>query len=322
MKINLSSFLQWRFNVYMCRLLGWKITFYYIIFLGKIYFFFNRKERSKITNAVQAVFSDLKCQSEIKSISRKVFRGILAHYYEKFFNVYSTPETLRNFFETHTSNQGLNAITQGLSKGKGVLLISGHFGGIELIPTFLSNLNYPVTIVVKFKTKDLRGVTRRQAKNFSVKIIDPDHTPNIMKAICDDLRANRIVITQCDEIEEWRPCRHDKIRFLNNPVHLDRTINILSKRCGAAIVFGVMHRTYSHRYKFIATSWEKMAAMFERSGDMSIGEIVLKYMEHYIYNHPEEWYQWKKYPSLEMLSPADSAIAAPPAIPVLEPYFI
>jgi len=319
MKINLSSFLQLRFNIYLCRLIGWKIAFYYIVFLGKIYFFFNRKERSKVTTAVQTVFGNLKHQSEIRSIIDDVFLGIIFHYYEKFFNVYSSPERLRTFFKIHTKNKGLDAIKQGLSRGKGVLLITGHFGGIELIPTFLSTCGYPVTIVVKFKTKELRNITARQAENFAVKIIDPDQTPNIMKAICDDLKANRIVITQCDEIDEWRPCRFNRISFLGKPVYLDRTINILSKRYGASIVFGVMHRDYDLHYKFIATSWEEMAKMYKQSEDMSIGEVVLKVMEHYIYKYPQGWYQWKKYPALDTLSPAYPEVLAPPTIPVLEP---
>ena len=88
MKINLSSFLQWPFNIFLCRLLGWKITLYYIGFLGKIYFFFNRKEKLRITKAVQTVFSDLKPPTDIKAIIQDVFRGIFSHYYEKFFNAF------------------------------------------------------------------------------------------------------------------------------------------------------------------------------------------------------------------------------------------
>ncbi len=34
----------------------------------------------------------------------------------------------------------------------------------------------------------------KKEKTFSVKIIDANNTPNIMKAICQDLRDNRIVM--------------------------------------------------------------------------------------------------------------------------------
>ncbi len=319
MKVNLSAFLQWPFNIFMCRMLGGRITFFYIRMLGKLYFFFNMKEKWKIKKAVKTVFKGRKNSSELRFITKGIFRGILSHYYEKFINVYYTPKTLRNFFEIHMENEGLNTIKQELSKGKGILLITGHYGGIEFIPTFLGANNFSVSIVAKFKTKKLRDMTMQQANNFSIKIIDADHTPNIMKAVCNDLRENRIVITMCDEIDEWKPCRRNKICFLGRQIFLDKTINILSKRYGAAIVFGVMHRNFRHRYKFIAMSYEEMAKYFQRSIDMSIGAVVLKSMEHYIYKYPEGWYQWKKYPSLALFSPSHAEIESPASIPLLEP---
>jgi KDO2-lipid IV(A) lauroyltransferase len=319
MSLNLSSFLQWGPNIIMCRKIGWNFTYYYISILGKLYFFFNRKEKGKIKKAVKTVFTGRKNSSELRSITKGIFRGILSHYYEKFINVYSTPETLRNFYKIHMENEGLNTIKLELSKGKGILLITGHYGGIEFIPTFLGAFNYPVSIVAKFKTNKLRDLTMQQANNFSINIIDADHTPNIVKAVCDDLRENRIVITMCDEIDEWKPCRRNKIFFLGRQIRLDKTINILSKRYGAAVVFGVMHRVCRHRYKFIATSREEMEKNFQRSIDMSVGAVVLKFMERYIYKYPDGWYQWKKYAALELFSLSYTEIEAPASIPLLKP---
>lgn len=319
MKINLSSFLQWRPNIFLCKTLGWRITFSYMNILGKFYFFFNRKEKWKIKRAVETVFENRKGRSEIRLIIENVFRGILSHYHEKIFNAYSPAEILRDFFEIHVKNKGLNAIDQGLIRGKGVLLISGHYGGVEFIPIFLGANNYPVTIVAKFKTNDLRNTTMKKADHFSINVIDADHTPNVISAIFKDLRKNRVVITLCDEIDEWRPCRKNSVFFLGKQIQLDRTINILSKRCAAAIVFGVMHRDRQHRYKFIATPFEEMANRFQRSNDMSVGAVVLKCMEDYIYKHPEGWYQWKKYTALDMFSSAGAAVAAPLSTPRLEP---
>jgi KDO2-lipid IV(A) lauroyltransferase len=303
-------------------MLGWEITFFYMSILGKLYFFFNRKEKWKIKNAVKAVFTGRKNRSEIRSITRDVFRGILSHYFEKFFNAYSTTETWKTFFRTHIENQGITSINQALNKGNGVLLITGHLGGVEFIPGYLALNNYPVTIVVKFKTNRLREISNRRANEVSSRFIDPDKTPNIMKAIFENLKENRVVITQCDEIDEWRPCRNNKIDFLGKHIHMDRTINILSKRCKAAIVFGAMHRDSRHRYKFITSSWEEMTKQCQRSMDTSIGEVVLKFMEHYIYKFPEEWYQWKKYPKLDMFAPSDVAEETPASIPVLEPSLV
>ncbi|UCD89591.1 MAG: lysophospholipid acyltransferase family protein [Desulfobacterales bacterium] len=319
MKINLSSFLQCRFNIYLCKTLGWSFAFFYILILGRLYFILNRRENSKIKKAIKSVFSNRKQIHSIKTITKEVFRGIFSHYYEKFFNVYSTSHTLRSFVHTHMKAEGLDAIKQGLAKGNGVLLITGHFGGVEFIPAFLGAHNIPVSIVAKFKTRKLRDVSLEQASHFSTKIIDADHTPNIIKAIYNDLRENRVVITQCDEMDEWKPYSHNRIFFLGKQVRLDKTLNILSKKCTAAIVFGVMHRSANHQYKFVATSLEEMVQKYQRSIDMPIGAVLLKYMERYIYKHPEEWYQWKKYTALDAYVPYSTVRDKPTPIPILKP---
>jgi KDO2-lipid IV(A) lauroyltransferase len=319
MGFNLSSFLQWGPNIMMCRKIGWKFTYHYINILGKFYFFFNRKEKWKIKKAVKAVFIGRKNGFELRSITKNVFRGVFLHYYEKFFNAYSTSRTLKNFVMNHMESEGMNAIEQGLAKGKGILLITGHFGGVEFIPAFLGANNFPVSIVAKFKSNDLRNASIQQAKNFLTKIIDGDQTLNITRAIFDNLKANRIVVTQCDEIDEWKPSHRQKLSFLGKQIYLDKTINILSKRCGATVVFGVMHRGKNHRYKFIAMSYEEIAKHFQRSIDMTIGAVVLKFLEHYIYKYPEGWYQWKKYPALELFSPSYTEVEGSAAIPLLEP---
>ncbi len=302
MKINFSSFLQWRFNIFMIKKLGWSATYFYITLLGKLYFFFKPKEKWKIISAVKTVFSDRKNISEIYSLTGKVFRGILTHYYEKIFNAYSEVETLKAFFHTHVKSEGMSALDEGLSKGKGVLLITGHLGGIEYIPAFLGSNNYPVTIVVKFSSQYLRTMSLQKADKYGAKIIDAEKTPNIIKAIYANLKENRIVIIQCDEIDKWRTSRKDKIFFLGKQAFLDKTINVLLKRTKATIVFGFMHREANHHYKFTATSWEDMSSQFQRSIDTAIGAVVLKFLEHYIYLYPDEWYQWKKYHAIETVA--------------------
>ncbi len=321
MKIDLSSFLQSKFNVYICKKIGWKITFFYITCLGRLYFFFKRKEKGKIKNAVKTVFADTKSRSEIKLITRNIFRGIFSHYYEKFFNAYSSPETLRAFVKTHMENTGIAAIEKGLSRGRGVLLITGHVGGIELIPAFLGDKKYPVTIVARFSSDHLRDSCIKQANNFLTRIINADNTPNVVKAVFDNLKENRVVITQCDEIDEWRPSKNNRISFLGKEIKLDRTMNIISKKGGASVVFGIMHRKHNHRYKFISASMAEIKKQFKQSTDTSVGEIVLTYLEQYIYNHPEGWYQWKKYPAMEQIPPTGIMVEKPLYLPQLSSSF-
>ena len=317
MGMRLSSFLQSQPNVFIYRKLGWKLTFYYTVVLGGLYFFFNRVERRKIKKSVHDVFAGLKSHSEKRSITWEVFRGITLHYYEKLFNAFSSAETLKAFFNIHMNRDDIAAIEKGLSKGKGVLLVTGHFGGVEFIPGYLAAKNLPVTIIVRFSSNSLRNMSIQKAKEFSARIIDVDTTPNIMKSIMDDLKENRIVITQCDEIHAWKPSKHNKISFLGKNMHLDRTMDILVKRVNPTIVFGLMHRETDHRYQFITTSWEEIKKAYTRTAETPLSRVALNFLEQYIYKYPREWYQWKQYADISTSPSFGSVVESPASLSLL-----
>ena len=319
MRFSLSRFLQQGFNVYIYNKLGWRITLSYIQFLGKLYFFFNRTENRQIKDAVKAVISDEKNRPEINAVTRSVFRGIFSHYYEKLFNVYTTTQTSQIFFDTHVTDEGLAIIQKCRARKRGVLLITGHYGGVEFIPGYLAAHGIPVSIIVKFATHRLREVSARKIGNFPIKTIDADRTRNIVKAVCNDLKDNRVVITQCDEIDEWRPSRVDRISFLGVATFLDKTMNVLIKRAGAETVFGLMHRETNHHYRFMAERGDDVCERLRNNGSMSLGEAAVKYLERYITEYPHEWYQWKKYPAIPALNTPDPLPQQTASVPMLRP---
>ncbi len=310
MKVNLSSFLQSRFNIFIFRTFGWTATYFYISLLSKLYFFLHRSEKWKIIDAIATVFSNRIHINDVRTLTREVFRGIMLHYYEKIYNAFSSVENLKSFFKNHIETTGTDALDMALGKGQGVLLVTGHFGGVEYIPAFLGSINYPVTIVVNFSSDHLRTMSLAKADKYGARIIDAGTTPNIIKAISSNLKENRIVIIQCDEIDKWRISGKDKIFFLSKLVYLDKTINVLLKRTAVPVVFGIMHRNGNHQYKFIATSWEEMLKKFQPSIDTTPGAVLLKFLEHYIYLYPHEWYQWKKYQAVN-IAPASGVPIEP-----------
>lgn len=294
MSFNLSSFLQWKINIFLYQKLGWNLALVYIIVLGNLYFLFKPDEKRKIKEAIKTAFCNHKKPFEIERIIKKVFQGTLNHYHEKIFNVYSPIDRLKNFFSRHITPEGISVIEEEIARGKGVLLVTGHFGGIEFIPTFLAVQNYPVTIMAKFSSDHLRKISKELAGKLKFRIIDAHDCPNIIKTINANLKDNRIVITQCDEVEEWRPSLEEKVCFLGKQTFLDKTINTIIRRTKTTVIFAVMLRLDKQSYKFVAHSWDEILDVGLRLSSASIGETVLKLLEHYIYNYPEEWYQWKK----------------------------
>ena len=312
MKGRLSGFLQSKFNVYLCLTIGWKWARIYVRLLGALYFLFRRREKKLIKKSIGTVFASEMGFMALRRIQRGVVDGIVHHYYEKLFNAYSSDQASRRFFHSRVIDDGLMAVREALSAGRGALIVTGHYGGVEFIPGYIGYQGIPVSIVVRFSSDRLRRLSCRKGKRFNIRIIDADRTPNVLFAICRDLKENRVVITQCDEIDEWRPDKRGRIFFLGRRTAPDRALNLLVRRACCPVIFCVMHRDPGFGYRFIARCMPKTEAA---SG---AGAAGLKFIEALVYRYPHQWYQWPKFPAIQETADAGPA----PAWTVSEPSWV
>src|SRR4030042_1758175 len=298
MKIKLSTFLQSKFNIFLYLTLGWRFARFYIFFLGELYYIFHKKEKQIINNALADTVGRTRRESDLKKVTGRVFEGIFSHYYEKMFIAFEEKDKATRFLNDNISKDDLVVIRSSLLKGRGVIVITGHYGAIEYIPTLLAVNGFDTSMIAKFKTQQLKKKVFSQAEKYGIRLIDAENTGNVLNAAIKELKENRVLVTQCDEIEEWRPSEKERISFLGYVTGLDRTINIIQRRTGAEVVFGVIHRFNLSEYKLIVHSYEDMLKMSGGIPLSTLGETVLKVLEQYIYHYPEQWYQWKKYPEL------------------------
>jgi Kdo2-lipid IVA lauroyltransferase/acyltransferase len=300
MAISISSFLQWKPNVFLYRKLGRRFTSSYLFFLGSLYFWLRQEERMKISASVHELFGAEKKPLELNHLKEDIFQGILCHYYEKIFNAYKNLPELTSFMMDHIRAPSLYKLEDALKKNQGVLFVTGHYGGVEYIPGFLGMHRFPVSVVFKCATSQLREALNRKALDLGVKLID-SLQENSMGAVLQDLRENRIVFIECDEIEAWKPSREEKMRFLGKRIGVDRTLNIIQRRSGAEIVFGILHRLNLENYVFIIETFQDLLSHFGATPP-SQAAVLLKLLEKYIYAYPEQWYQWKHYANLDASS--------------------
>ena len=225
----------------------------------------------------------------------------MSHYYEKFFNAYADIEILKKFFQRSIKVKSFDALDNALKPGKGVLFVTGHYGGVEYIPIFLGMHCYPVSVVAKFATKHLKESTYLKTKDLGIKLIDAAEEGKVLPLIIRELKENRIVFIECDEIEEWKPSPHERIYFLRKLIGVDKTINLIQRRTDAEVVFGLLHRCSMRDYKLIMKTYYEMSGVQGKSV-CSIGETILKSFEQFVYSYPEEWYQWKNYADIKTLS--------------------
>ncbi|MFP3868660.1 MAG: lysophospholipid acyltransferase family protein [Desulfobacteraceae bacterium] len=287
---NLSKFCQMKINCWLFRFLPFAISRGYLACLGKVYYFFNQSEKRLIKKTITKVYGRKAGPKEFHKMFKQALQGIFDHYHEKLVVAYSRLKGLKRLLKARVRTAGEEILQEAVLAGKGVLLVTGHFGAVELLPGLLGVRGYPVSMICRFKTGHLRDSLVQRAQTANVELIDADGK-NILLAATKALKQGRILITECDEFDEWRVSNNKHLYFLGCRLGYDRTLDVLSKRSGAPVVSGLVKREGHKKYALNLTAISNGAD----SETLAVGEKCLKVLEEAIQGSPTQWYQWKKF---------------------------
>lgn len=287
---SLSKFLQARGNIFLFRLLPFRLSRWYLGLLGALYFWCHAKERRLIRRTAQYVLGPDSARGRSRRTIRRIFRGIIDHYHEKLFLAYSNFPRLLRFLDRRISVDGEADLKAALAQGKGVILVTGHFGAVEFLPGCLAVKGYPVSMICRFQTNHLKETLYQRAQAVGMDIIDAA-SGNVFLTAVKALKAGRILITEADEFDEWRPQEHSQVTFLGSRLPADKTLELLKKRSGAPVVMGLMHRLGGRRYALRITPVAAAGA----AEAVQVSPRCLAVLEKAIWAEPPLWYQWKKF---------------------------
>lgn len=291
--LDISRFLQWRFNTYLMRMLPIFLMHVYVSFLGKIYYHFNQREYLRIRRIICYLLEKREGDLNDHRTVKEAFAGIFMHYTEKLFTGYANLKRTLKFFRQNVAIEGSPLLEEALSQGRGVILVTGHYGAVEFLPTVLGLQGYAVTMLLRFKKKKLKKSLQQRIKkagDMQIELVDVDKSKNVMFEALRALKKNRIVITECDEFEQWRPCKYRLNDFLGQMVAFDRTLDLLHRRSKSPVVMGIIQRHPSYQY----TLRFHDVRVGKDKKDAPISQQALRILEKYILEEPTQWYQWKE----------------------------
>jgi lauroyl/myristoyl acyltransferase len=287
--LNLSKFCQARFNVILFRVLPFWASRWYLFLIGKIYYFLKKQEKALIQATLRHIFGGDLEPSSLKILIKDAFRGIIDHYHEKLFVAYSNFPRLLKFLCNRIKLQGEEELREILAQGRGIILVTGHYGAVEFLPGALAVRGYPVTMICRFQTSRLRESLLERAEAVGLHLVDSEEG-NVFLAAAKALKSGRIVITECDEFDEWRPAENQEVNFLRCSLPGDRTLELLQRRSGAPVVTALMQRNGKKWYTM------NLAPVRPNSlGTDTTAQRCLQILESSIQDSPSHWYQWKKF---------------------------
>ncbi len=246
--------------------------------LGLFAYALSRRYRRIASQNLQRAFPEWS-PSQVRATAKRVFRNFgvsLAEFMK-------APTMSREEIEKRLQVVGLEHLDGAWAKGKGVLLITGHFGNWELMARYLCMLGYPIWVIARHTedpaTTDIITMVRERS-GYRVIMRDQAVRP-VLKA----LRANEIVGILPDQ-----NAGDVFIEFFGQKAGSVAGPAVFHLRTGAPLVplFNVRLPGDYHRVEILPPM------EFESTGDTQadserIMQALNDVLEEYVRRYPDQW---------------------------------
>jgi lauroyl/myristoyl acyltransferase len=187
-------------------------------------------------------------------------------------------------------------------------MVTGHFGAVEFLPLSLAVNNFPVTMIVCFKTPQLKAALKSRCRHVPITLLDAKNDRGVIFNAFKALKRNQILITECDEFDAWNVNGKQQTSFLGLRTPVDRSLDMLQRRYRSPAIMSLVQRESSRRFALNFHDLQESSRQKAASGVASESLMVL---ESYIKQTPEQWYQWKDVSHLPGVEPYEVPATAP-----------
>jgi len=308
--LDLSRMLQASSSVWLFQHLPAWASRHLLGLVGAAYFKLNQTKRSQIMASLQAYLGEDENQGTLRRLWASVRSGIVDHYHEKLMMGFKPLDWLQGLMNRRLKVEGESVLKQAHDQGRGVIMVTGHFGAVEFMPLSLAMHGYPLATMVHCKSRSLREALEYKASLFNTNLLDPKSESVLFRAL-QELKEGRVLITQCDELDCWRPYPNQFINFLGQETGLDRSLDLLARKSRAPVVFGLMHRRPGRRYLLRITPVTDM----DKPERGHVARACLDLLCRNIGQEPQAWYEWAKLARLLNAPPVTTEAEEPVPIP-------
>mgnify|MGYP001084752408 CR=1 FL=1 len=237
--------------------------------------------RENVCDNLRHVLGPQADAAHIGEVARQIFRNQARNYYDLFRVASLSPAQIEHLVTVH----GLERLDQALSAGKGLIMVTVHFGNLDIVVQALALRHYPVTVVAEHlqPEKLYRYVVSLRASK-GVKIIPID---SFLRPLFKALRNNEIVGLAADRNLTQTGAL---VEFFGAPSLLPDGHVQLALRTGAKLIPAFSMRRPDNTFE----AFVEPPLALEDTGDLQqdvrqgMAELVAV-LEKYIGQHPEQW---------------------------------
>lgn len=190
--------------------------------------------------------------------------------------------------------RGIEHLEAAQSKGRGVMLVTGHCGNWELLALAFGSRVQPVSSIARpIASKGLHTMLDQFRRRHGNRII---YKQGALKSAIRELKKNGIVAVLMDQAVS--PRTGVLVPFLGRTAWMTRTPTLLARKTGAPIVPVFGHREDEHH---IVTFCPEVSLSTGGRDENSVAldaEKLTHHLESYISHHPDQWFwvhnRWKR----------------------------
>jgi KDO2-lipid IV(A) lauroyltransferase len=249
--------------------------------------------RRVAVNGLRAAFGDL-TGDEIEDL----YRRVLTHFGRMIFEVPHVLRMNKDNLDRYVVFEHPERLDRALLKGRGVLVLTGHFGNWELMSAAVSLKTKGRTAVVArpLDYEPADRVLRRIRTRFGTEIIPKNMGLRRMLKI---LHANRVVGVLLDQNVDW----YDGVfvPFLGNQACTNKGLALVALKTGSPVVPVFSVRRKDGRFSVIFGEEIPLTRSGDRMKDIEENTArFTRVIESYIRRYPDHWFwfhrRWKTKP--------------------------
>ena len=181
---------------------------------------------------LRRAFGDRYTNRQYRALAASVTRGICRTMVELLKLPYLSAEQIQDLVDL----RGAEHVEAALALGKGVLMLTAHFGNWEFGGARMARAGWPVTVVARDSEENLTAQMINQARRSQgLEVLDRDSLRGMLRT----LESGRILCVLADQHAATGGIIVD---FLGRPAATATGPAVLALRTGAAIVPGFCHR--------------------------------------------------------------------------------
>ncbi len=221
---------------------------------------------------------------------RKDMKRVFVNFIRIYGDILNIPNMTKSYIQSMIKVKGIDYFARELNKGKGVILVSPHIGGMELAGIYLTSLGLPLYSVAETAGPgmDFFRFYNRYRGHFGNRLLPLEDRKLPFKLI-RALKKNKIIVLIGD-----RDILNSGIRidFFGRKASIPKGIAFLSRKTGAPIMVGVLGLSSDSR-RYSGVLFEPIYPEKFDSKDELLEEVV-SLMERGIRMYPFQWFVFQR----------------------------